>query len=313
MRYRHAFLLLSDNFIDTLKLLLYRVITTVIFGSLAYVILQLGLSSITSSPEVLHLRELVTTFFNALVSGNTDVLHDFQGQFSQAIADLLTMIAGHSASIIGCVVGLCVIYLISRFVNGLAVFTLGGVVNDRMSTSSHTRFGRSYFKNLGKSSLYQVIYVPVCFVYDAVMLLFCWAIFFITPHIVPWSGFLAVLIALSLTVLAIACFEALKMTLISSWMPRMIAGGESVGRAFRASLSNGKDFGHRYMGFLAAVYTIIVANAVAAVFTFGSALLLTVPASYIFLLCMQFVNYYRADGKRYYVCRNRIEGGETAA
>ena len=52
MRFRHALHITSENFSSVFKLLLYRLFVTAIFGSLAYVILSLGLSAITGSSEV---------------------------------------------------------------------------------------------------------------------------------------------------------------------------------------------------------------------------------------------------------------------
>ena len=51
-------------------------------------------------------------------------------------------------------------------------------------------------------------------------------------------------------------------------------------------------------------------NVVAAIATLGSALLLTVPLSYIFLLSVQFVHYYQNAGKKYFVSLNKIVGKE---
>ena len=51
MRFRHAVHLTSENFSSVFKLLLYRLFTAAVFGSLGYVILSLGLSAITGSAE----------------------------------------------------------------------------------------------------------------------------------------------------------------------------------------------------------------------------------------------------------------------
>lgn len=311
MRFRHAFCITTNHFADIFKLLLYRLVTTVILGSIAYVILRLGLSAITGSAQFAHLEEVVSGFFSALFTGESDVLRSFQSDFSGALADVLNLIESHSGSIIGCVIGIGCIYLVSRFVNGLAVFAVGGSIDSRMGTYAHSSFSQSYFKRLGSASLYQVIYVPVCFLYDAITLVACWFFFFYAPSILPSWGFLTVLVAISLTVTALICMQALKMTLISAWMPAVVTDGVGVGKAFAASIKNGKDFRSRFGGFLAGIYCVVAVNVGFAFATLGSSLLITVPGSYLYLLAMQFVNYYRSNGKRYFVSRERIAGEEA--
>ena len=44
----------------------------------------------------------------------------------------------------------------------------------------------------------------------------------------------------------------------------------------------------------------------AALFTFGSALLITVPASYFLFICEQYVNYYTMKGKKYFLTYEKI-------
>ena len=310
MRFRHSVSITLDNFSSVFKLLLYRLVTSIIFFSLSFVILRLGLSNIVESAEVAHLKSILGSFVSAIFNGDTATLQSFQSDFANASSDVLHLIAANSGEVAGCIVGLALLYLVSRFINGLAMFAIAGTLNDRMETYSRTKFSQAYFRRLGKASLYQVIYVPVCFLYDAAMLAACWFLFFYAPSFLPSWGFLTVIIAVSLALTAVVCLEALKMTLISAWLPGMITGGEKVGTAFLKSLKNRKGFGARYASFLAAIYLIVIATVVAAVATVGSALLLTVPMSYIFLLSLQFVHYYHNENKKYFVSLNTIVGKE---
>lgn len=310
MRFRHALAISIDNFSSVFKLLLYRLVTTVIFVSIGYVILTHGLHTIVSSAEVQHLKQLLGGFVQGLFTGNSEFLQSFQGDMHVAIADVVRLVANNSASIIGCAVALVLVYLVNRFVSGLAVFATGSVIGDRMATYSRTSFSQAYFKNLGNAALYGAIYVPLCFVYDALTLLACWFFFFFAPSFFPSWGILSALLALSLTMTAIVCLQALKMTFISYWMPA-VHGGMKVGEAFKASFRAVKGFGGRFANFLMSVYLIVVVNAVCGLVTFGSALLLTIPLSYVFLLCMQFVNYFRTSGQKYFVTLNRIAEDET--
>ena len=309
MRFRRSLQIAIDNFVSVLKLLLYRLVTAVIFGSLVYVVLSLALSSITGSQEWAHVIDVLFGFVKALFTGETGVLHDFQEEFHTAFADLILLISTKSASIIWCVVGVVLIYLFSRFVNGLALFTIGGVVNDRMQSFSRTPFSQAYFRNLGSAALYQVIYVPMCFCYDALMVLACWFFFFYAPSALPSWGFVSVLIAITLTLTALVLLEALKMTCISAWIPA-IFDGYKVTKALSLSFRSGKGFGARYISFVVAIYCVITMNILAGFATVGSALLITVPFSYLWLLCLQFASYYREHGKKFFVSMEKVVGDE---
>jgi hypothetical protein len=51
-------------------------------------------------------------------------------------------------------------------------------------------------------------------------------------------------------------------------------------------------------------------NVIGAISTLGSSLLITLPASYFFLICLQYVNYYTLTGKKYFLTHERIVTNE---
>ncbi len=309
MRFRTSIHILIDNFVNVYKLLLYRIITGIIFFSLGYVTLKLGLGVITSSTEMDQVLSLISEFFRALTSGDSVYLQGFQSIFTEALKALLEVVVAHIGSIVGSVIGLIVIYLLSRFFNGLALFTVGCAFNDRMQTYSRTKFSSAFFTGFGRAALYTVIYVPLAFLYDALTLLVSWFFFFYVLSFLVGHAFLSVLASLMLTVTAVICLQALKLTLASSWMPAVINGKGNCA-SLKASITHGKNFGSRFSSFLVAIYLIVILNVICAVFTFGSALLLTISMSFMLLLSIQFVHYYEDAGKRYFISFEQIKGDD---
>ncbi len=311
MRFKRSFGLTVDCFSEVFKLLFYRVIVGVIFFSLVYLILHLGLSFIVHSAELEKIFSLIPEFFRALVlslaEGNTEALPAFQTEFEAALKAFATLLGSNIGTIIGSVIGVCCMYIMQRIVNGLAQFAVAGTINDRMATYSHTKFAVSYFKNIGRAALYYVVYVPLAFVYDVLSLTACWLLFFYIPSLLPNYGVLGVLAAIALTMTAVILLQALKLTFISAWMPAMIADGKSLFAGMKISFS-GKDFMRRFGGYLVACYLIVFLNVGFALFTAGSGILLTVPLSFLFLLSMQFVNYYETQGKKYFIDKNAVAG-----
>ncbi len=310
MRFKRSANLTVDQFAIVFKLFLYRVITGVIFFSLVYVILRLGLSVIMRSNELSRITSLIGELFRTLISGDVYELLAIRNSLHNAVVGFVQLVGEHIDSIALSVVGVAAMYLLARFANGLALFTVGSTLNDRMSAYARTSFSAAFFKNLGKAAIYQVVYVPLAFVYDALSLLACWFFFFFIPSLMPIWGAGAVLASVSLTLTAVFCLQALKLTIVSSWMPSMIADGLSVGGALKGTGKHFRDFGRRYAGFLVAVYLIVFVNVGFALFTVGSGLLLSVPTSFVFLLSMQFVNYYESTGKKYFVSRDVIASAD---
>lgn len=311
MRFRNAIHITMDNYSSAFKMLLYRLVVGVLIFSLVYVILQLSLSVIVTSAELQTLKDLVGEFFRALFGGDSARLESFQADFTAAVTDFVALLADNGGAIAGAVVGVCIMYLLSRFLTGLCNFTAASIMNDRMSAFARTSFSAAYFKNLGSAAMYEVIYVPLSFVFDALSLLACWFIFFYLPSFLPTWGFLTILLALSMTVALFICLQALKMTFISAWIPSILAGS-TVGQGMRASFANKAPFWRRFVSFLTANYLIVVVNVLFGLATLGSALLITIPLSFLFLLAMQCVHYYEDNGKKYFISVHNIAGSEGA-
>ena len=67
------------------------------------------------------------------------------------------------SQIVWSIVGCAAVYLLKRFADTLCYFSIGSILNDRMSTYAETPFASAYIRNLGKASVYSVVYVPIVF------------------------------------------------------------------------------------------------------------------------------------------------------
>jgi len=309
MRLKRAFRLLTDNFSNVYKMLLYRGIMICLAAGLTYFVLSLGLNAVMESAEANTLKSMVSEFFTALVSGNTEYLVSFSEAFPLAVTDFLNLVMANMGSIVGSVIGVVVLYLVFRVLNGIATFAVCSILNDRMSYYAKTSFAGAYFPNLGRAVLYQIIYVPIAFVYDLVSLALCWGFCWVFFSAFSSWGFFGVLIGLALSIAGYVCLQALKMAWFSPWMPSVILE-KKVGTTLGKSLSCAKKFSTRFGNFLIAIYLIFAVNVTCAFATLGSMLLITVPASFVLLSCLQLVCYYEDNGKKYYLAANRIVGGE---
>lgn len=300
MRFANSIRLLMENFRHAFKLLLYRAIMALIV---------VALCSAFILPEIMEIleadvtKEFIANFKNIFLSF---VEHDTtspseyvkmvfgkDGNLKQLLDFIITMKLELLLVFIGCVF----VYLIKRFVDTLVYFTLGSMIGDKMSTYTDTPFFTAFVANLGKASKYAALYVPVVFLFDVGTIALCFVLL----------RFLPLLAALFLSVTLIVVLQSLKLTLTSRWMPAMTADGMGLGAAFRPANDIEKRQGRKtYCLYVVTVYLIIIINALAAAFTFGSALLLTIPTSYLWLICEQYVNYYTMKGKKYFITYDTI-------
>ena len=299
MRFRNAFLVLLENFKNTYKILLYKLVVAIVCAALYFALILPEVNAIFSSAEWLALKENLTAFAAAFLP--TGSAAQFEALREQLINDTLPaffqMLLGQTTGILVRLAFCALVYLVQRFVDTMCYFAVGSILNDRMRAYSDTPFSHAYLTNLSKSAKYSLLYVPVGFLFDLLSILVCVAFLELVPFL--YAPFLCVT--------AIAVSQAFKFTCTSHWMPAVVADGKTLGGAIRMlSDMDKKQRSKIFATYLAAVFGIITVNVLAVLCTAGSALLLTVPASYLFLLCLQFVNYYTVTAKKYFITYDNI-------
>ena len=299
MRFANSIRLLMEDFKHTFKLLLYRV---------TMMLIVVALCSAFVLPEIVEIleadvtKEFIDNFKNIFVSlvehDTTSPSHYVEmvfgenGNLKQLFDFLITMKLELILVCIGCVV----VYLLKRFVDTLVYFTIGSMVNDKMATYTDTPFFTAFVANLGKASVYASLYVPIVFAFDLLTISLCFVL----------MRFLPLLTALFLSMTVIAVLQSLKLTFTSQWMPAITADGKSLREAIQSTKGRERQVKKTFCLYVVMVYLIIIFNMMAGVFTFGSALLITIPTSYLLLICTQYVNYYTIKGKKYFITYERI-------
>lgn len=306
MIFRNAFNLFINNFKLNYKYLLYKLIVVVLTVSLSVALIYPNISFIFSSAELKTIIDLIKEFITAIAKGNVEFLSGFSEQFAAAASSMGALLQSKTSNIVFTAVAAIVIVLISRFLSGMGNFTMGSLIDDRLSCYADTPFRTSYIKNLGKSSLWQLFYVPVTFVYDVLVICLCYVAFLLMIAIFR-VGVIASVFALALSVTLFICAQAVKLTFANSMVPAIVTDKEKMGRAiskgFKMSL---KGFGKMFSTYLITCYIVMGLNILAAIATIGSALLITVPMSYLLMVCIQFVSYYSFERKKYFVEAGKI-------
>ncbi len=300
MRFSNSIRLLMEDFKQAFKLLAYRLIMAVIVVALCSAFVLPELIEIVESDVT---KEFISNFKNIFLSL---VQHDVNSPshyvelvFGEngSLKQLFNFIVSMKIELILVFFGCVLVYLLKRFVDTLVYFTIGSVINDKMSTYTDTPFFTAFVANLGKASKYALVYVPIGFAFDVGA--------FVLGYVM--LRFLPLMLALFFAMTTIVVTQSLKLSFTGQWMPAMIADGKGLGNAIRMKDEQEKrQFRKTFCLYVVMVYLIIILNGMAAVFTFGSALLITVPSSYLLLICTQHVNYYTIKGKKYFITYETI-------
>lgn len=306
MIFKNAFHLLVDNFLLTYKFLLYKIFVGVIVLALSAALVYPTLNMLFSSQPFLDVVTLFNEFFKALTTGDVEFLNGFAELLQEHMVTLGSFIAAKTPNIVFFVVAVVIILLVGKFLDGIGNFAFGALIGDKMSSYAKTSFFSAYISNLGRASLWQVIYVPLTFVYDVVVLGLCYAVLIILLNIISFAVVAAVT-ALMFSVALFLCAQAVKLTLFNNVVPAFVTEKTNLRGAWKNTFSFRKErFSCLFSTYLVTCLLILCLNVLFAVSTFGAGLLITVPMSYLMLISIQFVSYYTYGKRKYFLGKDKI-------
>ncbi|MBE5740208.1 MAG: phospho-sugar mutase [Clostridiales bacterium] len=304
MRFRNSIRLLVENFKSVYKLLLYKIIISTVAIALCCAFVLPELTAIVQSPQVQTLFVDGEAFIKAVLSLNGEALSEVKDAIFGAHGSLkgaFTVISMQTSKLIFICIGCALVFFAKRFVETLGYFTTGSILDDKMNTYSETPFFSAYIANLKKSSSYSIVYVSIAFVLDVLL----------SAIIILMITTLPLLLSLFMSTTLVVAAQGLKMTLTGKWMPAMTTDNKTLDEAlYHDNKQEKQQLSKMFATYVATAYLIMIINVAAAFCTFGSALILTVPASYVLLVCMQYVNYYTVRGKKYFITYERIATNE---
>lgn len=301
MKFRHSLQILIDNFSITYKQLVYKLAITLIAAGLSAALLYPFWKALTDLPEFKELIEGVKTFFMNLIEGNTEQLGSIREMVEKALDSISVLVKSNTLIIALGILGLVFIRLVSMFLSSLGNYAAAAVINDKMALRAQSPFFLTLIRNLKDASLYSLMYVPLSFLYDVVIVGLMYLFVFKALVFVPF------LLQIFLFATAIVFAITVKLTFASDWLPALIRGKKKQLEAFAYTFSrrNKKTF-NVLSNFVVLSLIIFALNVFAVLFTFGVGALITVPASYVVLNCFQLVNYYDREELKYFIDKNTI-------
>lgn len=301
MKFKHTLHVFVDNFSTTYKLLLYRIVILVLFACIYSAIVYPFITKITGATQFAGLKEAVNALFIAISDLDLSELGEALPPLKQAVQTFLEFLSTKTGEFAAAVVILTIVYLIQKFLHGLGNYTTGALLNDKMALQANSSFIGTMIKNLGKASLYNVIYVPLSVLYNVVCVAIVYLLFF------KALGFIPIVFEIFLFATVIVVLIVVKMTFTTDWLPSLIYGKTNNRQAMAYSFSRkNKKTASVFSNFLILILIILALNVAAIFFTFGAGVLITIPASYILLIAFEFVNYCDNNDLSYFIDKNTV-------
>lgn len=304
MNFKHSFNVFVDNFIITYKLLLYRFVILLFSLCLYSAVILPFIGSISNTTEFMELSDAIKEFGTALVNLDFAAMQLTWTSIREAFTMVMEMLGAMVGSIVLTVVIVVIVYLIQKFLLGLGNYTAGALINDRMAMRANSPFIGTLIKNLGKAALYNAIYVPLSFVYDVI-------IFAVVGAIVIglMNASVPILLLVFFASTVIVFLYVIKMVFTTDWLPSLIYGKTTNRGAIAYSFNytaGGKNFLDVLSNYVVLVLVVFALNVMALFFTLGAGILITMPASYVILICFEFVNYCDNNDVKYFMDKNTI-------
>lgn len=306
MIFKNAFHLLVDNFTLNYKLLLYKLVVGIVVLALSMALLYPTLNMLFTSNAFKALVDLLGEFLQAIVTGNSAFLQTFPDRLQNAVSVFLTFLGERTPNLVFFCVSFALLIIVSRFLNGMGDFAFSVLINNKMSSYAKTAFFSAYISNLGKAALWQVVYVPVTFVYDLLTIALCYVFFVVLLSVISVS-FIASVVALMFSVALLLVAAAVKQTFFSNAIPALVTDKMKLRDALKNSFTFTKErFSTLFSTYLISCLLILCVNVLFAFATFGAALLITVPMTFLMLFCIRFVGYYTYQQKKYFLTEDHI-------
>lgn len=300
MRFRNSMRLFMENFKQVFRLLVIRFIIALIATAICCSFVLPEFLEIWKSTQLQALLEDFKELLKAVISLKSNELNSIKDAIfgkGGSLNIFVSFLSSKALEITLVFIGCLIVYLLKRFVETICYFTIGSLLNDKMTTYAETSFSTAFISNLGKACAYSAFYVPTVFLFDIFTATICYFLLSALPFV----------IGIHLSVTLIVLCQSLRLTMTGHWMPAMTADGLKARKAiFTCKKDVRKQTWHAFANYVVTIYLIIIFNVVAAVCTVGSALLITVPASFFILICEQYVNYYTEKGKKYFITYERI-------
>lgn len=289
MYIKNALRLMINNLTCCYKTMLYRLIVVVVFFCAAYWVVYFGASAIVNSVEMKAVledfKQIWLQFIGIDFSAPVELNENFKELFLLVETNMLRIILS--------LIGLVVIIFFMSWSLGLCNFTVAEMINRHMSTITKAQFIPTFLQSFKRAAVFELFFT----VLKSLVAVICIGVFL---GIVLLTGRTLSLLSVILALWVVICIVSLFYALTTTLRPKVV-DGMKLKDALKSTGVPREKFSTVFATYVLGTVLIVYVNVTMFIATFGAGLMVSVPLSFLFLICVQAVVYYTHAGRKYYI------------
>lgn len=290
MSYRNSMKLLTSNFSFVWKQLVYLLCCVVLLAVCSY-------TTIKPIISLLAENDIWSEFKNLFVDTIYNSPNEFAIQFCEIFKDAVRVVFNNFSQIsvsfiFAVLLCICLPFILSQ----ISTYNLSSIAYHKTTMNKNSRYSQNALTTFKPAMRYALANMILILPFLLINILF------IAIYILLAKTLMSALLGLIVLSALLMINYSIKISIFANYTGLVISEPQNMFKAF------GKSFGVVFKNFwknfstsLVVYLTIVVINAFVMVFTVVSGLIVSIPATYVFMSFYYIVSYLNSTGQRYYL------------
>jgi len=291
MSYKNSIKLLSSNFNIVWKQLLYMLVVCIVLFGIGYGFAIPTINLLKSNDVISEIKGIFETIYTA----PKDVVNAVSDTFLHLTNVITKNFSKIWLSLLSTTVIIQVLY---QLLKNISFYNISSLMHYQMTSFVQVGYSRNLVSTLAQSVRFAfsklIFSIPFSFLKLAI----------VYTYFKLASTPIGIFIGLFIVSLALILLSAIELTIFTGHIGHMLEQGGNVS-AFKAFFKGTKTvlkkFFRVYSNAIIVVLTIIMINLFLGIFTLGAGLLITLPATMLFIAIFELCAYFGVKGERYYL------------
>lgn len=290
MSYKNSMKLLTSNFNFVWKQLVYLICCSLLLAVCSY-------TTIRPIINLLSENNIISEFQNLFVHTIHSSPNEFATLFCEVIKDAIGVIINNfskiSVSLIFAVIlCICLPFILSQ----ISIYNLSSIAYQKTTMNKNSKYCQNALTTFKPAIKYALANIILTLPFLLINIL-CVAIYILLAKTI-----VSALVGLIVLSAILMINYSIKISIFANYTGLVISNPQNMFKAFAKSFGVVlKNFWKNFSSSLIVYLTIVVVNAFVMVFTFFSGLLVSIPATYLFMAFYYIVSYLNSTGQRYYL------------
>ncbi len=300
MELKYAFSILFSNLGQTIKIMVWRIISLLIAVGLACAVFIPLWHVFVDSTSMPIWSEAINTCVKDFLHGNLSIA-GFATSLPAYVTSFIMSLGENAVACVGLAFGVVFVYAAYCFTFGLCYYPVADMINGKMSSNLKIGFASNMALNFKKAVKFSGARLVITLPIDVLISVLTGALTLGLFKVISIGAFP---IALVIVVLCLT----LRAMLFAGWLPRMIYHPEeSAFVNFARSLTLVKyNVGGFFKAYCVTFVMSYIIGVVCMIPTFGLSLLVVSSSYYYLLRAVELVGYFKLNGLSFYVDSTRV-------